>query len=549
MAKQSVKAAARDAIRADAKARKAMLPPDGSGLSAPTLDSFVNMAHKLGIGADNPLTSSTYGFNPITRNRTLLEWIHRGSWLGGIAIDTIADDMTREGVEAFNDLPPDANERIEAHVTRLRIWEQLNEVIKWGRLYGGAIAVALVDGQDVRQPLRRDIVGPGQFKGLLVLDRWMLEPTLDDLVTDFGPDLGMPKYYRVGPNAPALRGQAIHHSRVMVRHTGVQVPYQQRLTEQLWGISVLERLYDRMVAFDSASTGAAQLVYKSYLRTIKVDGLRDIVAAGGAPMKGLYAYVDVMRRFQGIEGITMLDKNDEFDTQQHSAFSGLDSALSQFAQQLSGALEIPLVRLFGQSPSGFSTGDTDLRNYYDKIKQQQERELYSGVTAVYEMTARSLGIAVPPNFGVEFSALWQMTDKEKADTAQVVSTSVDKAVEGGLIGRRTALKELRSSSRVTGIFTNITDETIAAADDEVAPPGLEALGALGGLPGMPGLPGMDNDPPGDQDENGQKGPPSGLADGPRRRVQLHQPPTPGGPPNRPTGQGVQGRPPGQRGQD
>jgi hypothetical protein len=37
--------------------------------------------------------------------------------------------------------------------------------------------------------------------------------------------------------------------------------------------------------------------------------------------------------------------------------------LLQFAQQLSGALNIPLTRLFGQSPAGMnSTGEGDLHS-------------------------------------------------------------------------------------------------------------------------------------------------------------------------------------------
>ena len=56
-----------------------------------TLDSFVNFQMNLGIGADNALSSSNYGFNPITRNRTQLEWIHRGSWVG---LHRFADRLT-----------------------------------------------------------------------------------------------------------------------------------------------------------------------------------------------------------------------------------------------------------------------------------------------------------------------------------------------------------------------------------------------------------------------------------------------------------------------
>lgn len=491
--KLSVKAAVRDAVNADKRVRKDL--HTGTQLSGATADSFVNFAQKLGVGADNALTSGTYGYNPITRNRVLLEWIHRGSWLGGVAVDLVADDMTRAGVDFATEMPPDDSEALESAVTSMGIWNQLNETIRWGRLYGGAIAVMLIDGQDMRTPLRPETVGKGQFKGLLPLDRWMVEPSLNDLVTEFGPNLGKPKYYTVQSNAPALRGQVIHYSRIALRLEGIQLPYQQRLTENLWGISVLERLYDRMIAFDSASTGAAQLVYKSYLRTLKIKGMREIVAAGGTILNGLMQYTEVMRRFQGIEGITLLDAEDDFDVQQTSAFSGIGDALNQFGQQLSGALQIPLVRLFGQSPAGLnSSGESDIRTYYDGINQQQNKEMHGGVTLAYRLAAQSEGIAIPKNFAVAFASLWQLDDTQKADVATKVEQAVTSAYDAGLIGRKTALLELRQSSRTTGIFSNISDEVIEAADDEVTPPLPEGMvrDPITGLP-TPPQPEEDND--------------------------------------------------------
>lgn len=436
--------------------------------STKTIDSFVNFAHNLGVGADNPMTSSSYGFNPITRNRVLLEWIHRGSWIGGIAVDTVADDMTRAGISIRGELSPDHISAIEEEAVVLDIWGQLNEAIKWGRLYGGCIAVMLIDGQDTESPLRLNTIRKDQFCGFLALDRWMVEPSFNELVTDFGPNLGKPKYYRVTSNAPALIGQRIHFSRC-IRFEGVTLPYTQRLMENFWGLSVLERLYDRMIAFDSATTGAAQLVFKSYLRTYKIKDLREVVAAGGDALNGLTAYVDMMRRFQGIEGITLLDGDDEFAADSHGAFGGLSDALVQFGQQLSGALQIPLVRLFGQSPAGFSTGDADLRNYYDTIKQQQVRTLQVPMTKTYLAIAASLGIKVPDGFQVQFNNLWQDTDSEKGDVASKTFDVVSRAEESGLVDKACALRELRQSSKVTGIFTNITDEMIEEAENEPPP--------------------------------------------------------------------------------
>lgn len=468
--KTSVKAAANAAKREDAKGRAAL--HSGTSLNGvATADSFINLAHKLGVGADNPLTAGTYGYNPVSRNRLLLEWIHRGSWLGGVAVDVVADDMTRAGIDFKNEMDPAEQEKLQAGIEAMGVWESLNETVKWGRLYGGAIAVALVDGQDPKTPLRLETVKPGQFKGLLVLDRWMIEPSLSDLVTEFGPHLGKPKYYSVMANAPALRLQTVHYSRVMSRQVGIELPYQQALTENLWGISVLERLYDRMIAFDSASTGAAQLVFKAHLRTLSMEGFREIVAAGGSALNGVVAYTEIMRRFQGIEGITLLDSKDKFEVQTTSAFSGVDSVIQQLAQQLSGALQIPLTRLFGQHPGGLTNGDeAGERTYYDGIRQKQRKTMLLGTTTVYRLAAASLGIELPENFAVDFASLYELNGKEKADIAKTTGETVTKAKEDGLISDQTALKELRQSSKITGIFTNITQADIDAADDMVQPP-------------------------------------------------------------------------------
>jgi phage-related protein (TIGR01555 family) len=433
-----------------------------------TDDSFVNFEHNLGISANNALSTATYGFNPITRQRTLLEWIYRGSWLGGVAVDVKADDMTRCGVEILGELPPDQVQAMEEESIQLGIFEKLNEALKWGYLYGGALAVILIDGQDNETPLRLSTIRKEQFKGLLVLDRWMVDPSLYDLITDYGPNLGLPKYYRVTAMAPALVNQKIHYSRVL-RFEGVKLPYYQRLMENLWGLSVLERMYDRMIAFDSATTGASQLVYKAYIRNYKIKGLRQVVAAGGDALAGLSKYVDMMRRFQGIEGMTLLDSEDEFSSDSHTAFGGLSDILSRFMEQCAGALQIPLVRLFGQSPAGFSTGDTDLRNYYDTVKQSQERDLKVDITKVYRIMAASLGFQLPDGFSLEFRSLWQLTDSEKSDIASKNIDTISKAEESGLIDRATALRELKQQSKVTGMFTNITGEQIIEAENEPPP--------------------------------------------------------------------------------
>lgn len=437
-------------------------------------DSFANFAARVGVGTDNQSSNSSYQFDFISRNRIKLEAMYRSSWIVGQAVDVVAEDMTRAGIEITGDnVDPDDKERLYRALQKLGVWDKVSDTIKWARLYGGAIAVLLIDGQNMATQLRPETVSKGQFKGLYVLDRWMCQPSLTEKVTEFGPHFGEPLNYTVTTSQTPLDRKVIHYSRV-VRIDGVDLPYQQRFSEQGWGQSVIERLYDRLVAFDSTTQGAAQLVYKAHLRTLSVEGLREILAAGGPAERALLRNVEMIRRLQTNEGITLVDTKDKFETHQYT-FSGLDNVLLQFGQQLSGALQIPLVRLFGQSPAGLNaTGEADMEMYRDNIKQQQERRLRSPFDTIIDVTWRSeLGSEPPKDLAHEFRSLAQMSDVEKATVANTVAEAVTKAFDLQAIDRATAMKELRASSHATGIFSNITDEMIEEAEND-PPPTLNA---------------------------------------------------------------------------
>lgn len=437
-------------------------------------DSFANFSAAVGIGAGNQSNGSGYTFSPISRIRLQMEYAYRSSWVVGRAVDCVAQDMTREGVTINSDLKPDALQKLDKEMARLGVWRQLCDTIKWSRLYGGALAFFMIDGQDPATPLRVETIGRGQFRGLLPMDRWIVNPSLSNLVEEYGPDFGQPVYYDTVPDTMGMPRMKIHHSRV-IRLEGLPQPYWQRIAENLWGISILERLWDRLVAFDSTTQGVAQLVYKAHLRTYKVEGLREIISMGGDALKGLAAQINMIRRFQSNEGLTLMDAKDEFETHAY-AFSGLDQVLLQFGQQLCGALEIPAVRLFGESPAGFNSGDSDLRNYYDTIKTAQATTLAPGVEKLYRLGYLStFGKEPPEQFEIDFKPLWQLSDEQKAAVANTTTAAIVAAYSAQIISRATALKELESSSRETGIWTNITDDEIKEAEQEPAP-SPEALG-------------------------------------------------------------------------
>lgn len=440
-----------------------------------TIDSFTNFAARLGVGAGNLSDAAGYSFNFITRQRVGLEAAYRGSWVVGAAVDYIADDMTSAGVSLENSLKPDEISALTAAMRDLRIWQSLASTIKWARLYGGAGAYIMIDGQNSDTPLNLDSVSSGQFKGLCVFDRWMVNPSMSEVITDLGPGLGYPKFYDVvqgsatdmgGVPLPAMR---IHHSRFL-RFDGLELPYQQKLIENWWGLSVIERIFDRLQAFDSTTAGAAQLVYKAYLRVQKINKFRELIAQGGAMQEAVIKQIEFTRLMQGIEGITVIDAEDEFEALSYT-FTGLSDVLLQFGQQLAGAIEMPLTRLFGQSPAGLnSTGESDLRTYYDGIRKKQETHLRGPVTVLLDVLARSvLGKPLPEGATFDFRPLWQTSELDKATIAATETQAITNAYEAGIVGRDVAMKELRQSSHKTGVWSNVSDEDIADAESEPPP--------------------------------------------------------------------------------
>ena len=77
---------------------------------------------------------------------------------------------------------------------------------------------------------------------------------------------------------------------------------------------------------------------------------------------------------------------------------------------------------------------------------------------------------VPDDLDYAFAPIRTMNSKEKADLAKVQSESITGYYNAGLLGRQTSLREIKTTSQETGLGTNVTDEIIEAADDEVQVP-------------------------------------------------------------------------------
>lgn len=454
-----------------------------------TLDEFVNPLARSGAGMPNLLEATEYPLTRFTQNWQVLNSLYRSHWVVQKIINTIPQDMMKNGYDLQSDINPDQIQKISKIIRQTRLHSKILNGLYWGRLYGGAAGIIMIDGEADRmdEPLDLDRVMPGAFKGLLIMDRWSgIQPSAD-LITDItDPDFGMPEYYEV--TLPEGQGVIqLHNSRVC-RFTGREMPYLEKLAENYWGTSEMEHVFSELKKRDNVSWNIALLTFMANIRVMKMDGMEQLMAyGGGKQQEALYNTLEGLNMMLNNNGIQILGKDDSYESHQYT-FSGLGEVYDRFMMDVSGACGIPVTKLFGRSPAGMnSTGDADMDNYYDTIEQSQESQLRPVLDKLLPIVCMSALGAVPDDLDYIFNPVRRPSNDEKQSLGSQQTAAVVQAYTAGLVSEKTALRELQGSSKLTGMWTNITDEQIEAASDQP-----EAAGEMD-IPGMSSMETQDAD--------------------------------------------------------
>ena len=411
------------------------------------------------LGEDSPLFSSgTFLRSGLTSDPELLTAMYRESWLAMRIIDMPCEDMTRAWYRlssAVTDRQAHALRRLEA---RHSVKQELTNALRWGRLYGGALALIVIRGEEDRldRPLDMDLLLPDCFRGLLVLDRAQgIEPS-PELVQDLDdPDFGLPVSYTVNLDTEDCRSVTLHHSRVL-RFIGRELPRTESIRENFWGASEMEHIQDELLKRSAASANIAQLLFQANITTLKMSDFGDLLSAGTEEQrKGVEYAMGLENRFRTSFGIQLLSRDDSFENHAYS-FTGLSEIYEQFMMDMAGAAEIPATKLFGRSPQGMNaTGESDLRNYYDMIASLQERQLRPALEKLLPVMAVSCWGYVPGDLEFVFEPVMTSSPAERAELVQKLSADVMEGFRCGLLSRAEARAELKSRGEELGVYTKI----------------------------------------------------------------------------------------------
>lgn len=430
------------------------------------LDGYSNVPANLGAGANNLVQTANYVMERFTWDYYTLNILFRDNWIAKAIIEKPANEMLKNGFSIHSQIEPDKIDKIMNIWQKTKTQNKFLKCLKWARLYGGCLLIPMIENQgDLSQPLDYDSIMPDSYKGCFTIDRWSgVSPSIElvDNITD--PDFGQPEYYDVSDNTTGKTFR-IHHSRV-IKMIGREMPYWEEIAETYWGASELEHVYTELKKRDDTSANISFLIFLANIRVFKMDGMSQMLSIGDQQAaQRVYETMKTMNHLMCNTGTLAIDKEEDFAMHGYS-FTGINDVYESFMLDISGAAEIPVDKLFGRSPSGFNSGAETLQNYYDTIDEKRETYVREPLEKIVKIITMSALGGIPDDIEIDFNPVRRPSDLEKSDLAQKNAQPIFDAYAGGLIGKGTALKELKQQSDITGLWTNITDEMIQEAYNE-----------------------------------------------------------------------------------
>ena len=385
------------------------------------IDGWANLV--TGVGTDR--RSKRLAFDPdAILSEELLEQLYVGDAYAGRVCRVVPEEALRQGATVTTgDTSADAE--VKEHLDEFGVNDKITLAWTWSRVFGGgAVLLGADDGRPPWEPLDETAIREVRF--LDVVDARELRP--DRYETDPRQRLfGEPVTYRLQRTGGGGASESAlwHRSRVVL-FDGAPTTRRRRQLLHGWGESELQRLYTILAHFNGGWEASGTLLQVASESVFKLKGLMSMMAADKKDV--LKRRLEMMDLARGVTRSVLLDEGEEYTRTEVGALTGVADLLTKNLLLLSGAAEIPVTVLMGQSPAGLSaTGESDVRWFYDRTKSAQERVLLRRHRRVVRVLLAAkngpTGGRLPAKITITYPPLWQPTPLEAAELRSKQATT------------------------------------------------------------------------------------------------------------------------------
>lgn len=420
-------------------------------------DTLKNLVSGVGTAKDKS-SHWRHVYRPLSQDE--IEAAYAGDWLARKIVDIPPHDMTRE----WRTWETDNAEALYAAEKQFQIKSKVKRALVLRRLHGGS-AILIGDGAfDPSQPLDPDQLPQGGLKYVHVFSQFELTPS--DVIRDIeNPAYGLPEFFSIrAENARSSKLDKIHRSRFVIM-IGQESPPGLVARTWGWGQPLYQSILDAVNHVNTTAANAAALTEEAKVDVIQMDDLGTYLNTPDGT-KRLVERFSMANTLKSMINTLVLGKGEKFERNSIS-FTGLTDLMRTHAEFVSGAADIPMTRLFGTSPAGMNaTGESDIRNYYDKIRSEQTTSLQDDIEPLDRVLIQHVLGRRPPDVVYSWAPLWQLSQGEQADISLKSAQTDQIYINSGLFAPEELRGTIADKLIASGTYPTLDDNLLEPDDFE-----------------------------------------------------------------------------------
>lgn len=359
--------------------------------------------------------------------------------------EVTSSEMTREWVKivskgntAEENTKEDKIKQITERMEELKLQEKFQTVMLYDCQFGGGFLFwdfkdALSDDKRQLPQLIKNIK-KDSLKSVIAMEPYWCTPFSYNADRPERPDFYVPQSWYV-------MGRKIHISRLMVV-VSRPVPDLIKPGYNFMGISLAQLMFPYIQRWLRTAKSVNDLISIFSIVNLATNA-ESILSDDGTNGAGVLQRMKLFTAMRDNKGIFVTDKDSEELSTNNVPLSGLDKLQAQAQEHMAAPSHIPLIKLFGITPTGLgATGEGEIQVWYDWIASQQAHALGDHMNRALEIVQMDLFGEIDDDITYEWVPLFQPTPKEQSELNKSEADRDDKYVAMGAISPDEVRKKL-----------------------------------------------------------------------------------------------------------
>lgn len=327
--------------------------------------------------------------------------------------EVMAEEMTRKWITikaaSKRDKADKVTDLTEA-MKRYRLREVFRDATELDGFFGLAlINIDLGTNDDPAEMATKLVVDPakikkGSLKGFRVVDPTWVSPNRYNSNNPLDPTFYKPQSWYV-------MGTEVHASRLL-QIVSRPVPDMLKPAYNFGGLSLSQMMKPYVDNWLRTRQSVSDLL-NAFTIFVLSTNMEATLQGGGAD--DLDRRLAVFTMLRNNRGMMMIDKDMETLENLSAPLGSLDKLQAQSQEQMAAPARIPLVKLFGITPSGLNAStDGEIRTFYDSIHGRQERVYGDPLKTCLDIIQLSEYGFIDEEISHEYNSLWELDEAGKA---------------------------------------------------------------------------------------------------------------------------------------